>query len=83
MRGVRRYRRETGMRWLDKVPVLPLAIAAVLLGLAPFSPRPHLVDKLALLVAGELTRPVDLFDLVLHASLPLLLGLKLIRGWRS
>ena len=67
------------MRWLDRIPLLPLVIGAVLLGLAPFSPEPHLVRDLRWLFAGELTQPEDLFDLVFHGALPFLLILKLVR----
>jgi hypothetical protein len=67
--------------WLDRVPLGLLAIGAVLLGLAPFLPEPHLWEKLKMLAAGTLKRPIDIFDLVMHASLPLLLGLKLLRQW--
>lgn len=66
-------------RWLDAIPLIPLAIGAVLLGLAPVSPEPHLWQKLKLLTAGRLTQPVDIFDLLMHGGLPLLLLLKLIR----
>lgn len=66
---------------LDRVPLGLLAIGAVLLGLAPFLPEPHLWEKLKMLAAGTLKRPIDIFDLVMHASLPLLLGLKLTRQW--
>lgn len=45
--------------------MLPLALA---LGLAPFFPEPHLVEKSRMLLAGTLRRPLDIFDLVLHAS---------------
>jgi hypothetical protein len=71
------------MRWLDRIPLLPLALAALLLGLAPFTPEPHLVEKLRMLAAGTLARPLDVFDLVLHASLPLLLVLRLWRHFRA
>ena len=37
------------------------------LGLAPFAP-PHIVEKLAMLARGELSRPIDWFDLVLHGA---------------
>ena len=67
------------MAFLDKIPVLYLVIGAVLLGLAPFFPEPHLVEKLRMLVNGELTKPVDVFDLLMHATLPALLVAKLIR----
>ena len=65
--------------WLDKIPVLPLLVGALLLGAAPFVPEPHLVEKLRMLVAGELVRPIDIFDLLMHGILPLLLLLKLGR----
>jgi hypothetical protein len=37
------------------------------LGLAPFHP-PHLLEKIGMLVRGELVRPIDWFDLALHAG---------------
>ena len=60
------------MRFLDSVPYSALVVAALLLGLAPFRPQPHLFEKLLLLSKGELVRPIDIFDLLLH-SFPLLL----------
>lgn len=67
------------MGWLDRVSLSLLVIAALLLGLAPFSPEPHVWEKLKMLASGTLVRPVDIFDLVLHASPWVLLALKLIR----
>jgi hypothetical protein len=67
------------MQWLDKVPLLPLAIAAALLGLAPLDPEPHLWEKLKMLASGTPLRKIDIVDFVMHASLPCLLGLRLIR----
>lgn len=57
---------------LDRLPWLPLGAVALLLALAPFGETPHLVEKLRMLAAGTLRRPIDVFDLLLH-SLPLLL----------
>ena len=54
------------MEWLDKIPTVPLVIVAVFLGLAPFVPEPHLWEKLKMLRAGTLVRPLDIFDLLLH-----------------
>ena len=65
--------------WLDQVPLGMIAIIALLLALAPFSPEPHLWEKLKMLAAGTLTRPIDIFDLFLHGGPLLLLGIKL---WR-
>jgi len=69
------------LAWLDRFPFGLLIAGALLLGLAPFMPEPHLWEKLKMLAAGTLTRPIDIFDLLLHASLPVLLVLKLIRRW--
>ena len=71
------------MAWIDRIPLLPLAVVAVLLGLAPFTPEPHLWEKLKMLAAGELTRPIDIFDLFLHGTPVVLLGIRLLRQWRG
>ncbi len=70
------------MSWLDRLPWGLLLIGSFTLGLAPFVPEPHLVEKLRMLFAGTLSRPLDIFDLCLHAAFPLLLILRLLRaGW--
>jgi len=69
------------LAWLDRFPLALFVVGALLLGFAPFMPEPHLWEKLKMLTAGTLTRPIDIFDLLLHASLPVLLVLKLIRQW--
>ena len=72
-------RMSTLLQWLDHVP-LTIAIAlALTLGLAPFMPEPHIVEKLRMLFSGNLTRPVDIFDFFLHGTPWLILILKLIR----
>lgn len=71
------------MAWLDRIPLAALVIAAVLLGPAPFVPEPHLWEKLKMLTAGTLVRPIDIFDLFWHAVPLLLLGLKLARMARA
>jgi hypothetical protein len=45
--------------------LIPLALV---LGLAPFRPEPHLIEKLGMLVHGTLSRPIDIFDLVMHGT---------------
>lgn len=70
------------MRWLDAVPLWLLGAAALLLGLAPFVPEPHLWEKLRLLAQGGLSRPIDIFDLLFHASGPLLFALRFGRWLR-
>jgi len=61
----------------DKIPLRTLIIVSLFLGFAPFFPEPHIWEKLKMLVAGELVRPIDIFDLLFHGLPWLLLGLKL------
>ncbi len=65
--------------WMDDLPLGFLVVAALLLGLAPFAPEPHVWEKLKLLFSAELTRPADIFDLLLHLTPLVLLVLKLLR----
>jgi hypothetical protein len=67
------------MDFLDQIPWNLAIIAALTLGLAPFFPEPHIWEKLKMLVAGDLAKPIDIFDLVLHAAPWLLLLLKVLR----
>lgn len=64
---------------LDQIPLGILVLAALALGLAPFTPEPHLVEKLRMLAEGTLRRPIDIFDLVMHATPVVLLAAKLLR----
>jgi len=40
-------------------------VLCVTLGLAPFSP-PHIVEKLSMLIQGNLIKPLDWFDFLMH-----------------
>jgi hypothetical protein len=66
------------MSWLNKLPWEILIIGSLLLGLAPFVPEPHLFEKVRMLFEGNLHKPLDIFDLFMHGTLPLLLLLKVI-----
>ena len=66
------------MQWMNAIPLPLLIVMALTLGLAPFMPEPHVVEKLRMLFAGSLTKPVDIFDLLMHGTPWVLLGLKLI-----
>lgn len=68
------------MEWLDKIPMGPLVAVTVLMALAPFVPEPHLVEKFKMLMAGTLTKPIDIFDVFWHLFPAILLVLKLIRN---
>lgn len=67
------------LNWIDRLPIGVLLIISLTLGLAPFLPEPHVWQKLKMLFAGELSRPVDIFDLLLHGTPWLLLLLALSR----
>lgn len=68
------------MGWLDRFPLGLLVAVALWLAVAPIALEPHLIDKLRMLGQGTLTRPIDIFDLLLHSVPLLLLALRL---WRK
>ena len=57
---------------LTAIPWSLVGLLCLTVGLAPFRP-PHIVEKLRMLVSGNLTSPLDWFDLFLHGSPWLLL----------
>ena len=67
------------MYLLDRLSWGLLILGTLTLGLAPFAPEPHLLEKLRMLFSGTLYRPLDIFDLCLHAAFPALLMLRLLR----
>lgn len=67
------------MGFLDHIPWWVAILAALTLGLAPFSPEPHIMEKLRMLTQGTLKRPLDIFDLLMHAAPFLLVLVKLAR----
>ena len=71
------------LKLLDKLPLLPLVVLSLTLGLAPFLPQPHLIEKLGMLLSGELSKLTDVFDLLMHGAGPTLLIAKLVRMWRG
>ena len=68
------------MNDLFSYPVLILA--CLTLGLAPFNP-PHIVEKIRMLMEGSLTKPIDIFDLLMHAAPFVLLAYKVISDMRA
>jgi hypothetical protein len=49
---------------LDYKFLIPIAL---LLGFAPFFPQPHIVERIRMLLAGTLKKPIVIFDLAWHA----------------
>lgn len=68
------------MRIMDHLPWTVLLVACATLGLAPFTPEPHIVEKLRMLAQGALVRPIDIFDLLMHGAPFALLALKGLRA---
>ncbi len=66
-------------RILDSVSYPVLIFIAAFMLLAPFSPMPHVVEKLTMLKNGNLTRAVDIFDLCFHLAPTVLLAAKCFR----
>lgn len=67
------------MTWLDQFSLPLIVILCLTLGLAPFLPEPHIWEKLKMLISGNLVKPVDIFDFLMHSAPFVLLILKLIR----
>lgn len=65
-------------KFLDSLSIWILLAGSLTLGLAPFFPEPHLLQKLGMLFDGSLTKPIDIFDLVMHAAFPALLIAKVV-----
>jgi len=63
-------------KFLESLPFPILIIMALLLGTAPMGGEPHLIEKINMLMAGTLAKPLDIFDLVLHSAPIILLLLK-------
>ncbi len=64
---------------LDYISWEIVIIACLTIGLAPFIPEPHVLEKLKMLWAGTLHKPIDIFDLFMHGTPFILLILKGIR----
>ncbi len=68
------------MAYLDQIPLNIVILACLTLGLAPFLPEPHIWEKLKMLAAGNLAKPIDIFDFLMHAAPFALLMAKLLRA---
>ena len=65
------------LKFIESLSLPMIVILCLTLGLAPFVPEPHLVEKLRMLSNGELQGPIDIFDLLMHATPWLILLIKL------
>lgn len=70
-------------KFIDSMSTPLLAIGAGLLLLAPFFPEPHLLEKLRMLRAGTLAKPLDVADIFVHLSGIVVLALHLWRRFQK
>lgn len=59
------------------------ALASLTLGLAPFAPEPHLVEKLRWLATGHPFAPIDVFDVLMHGAPWVWLAWATVRALRA
>lgn len=67
------------LRWLDRFPLVWLVLLSLWMLIAPITPEPHVVEKIRMLSQGQLSRPVDIFDLLMHGTPLILLLVRLAR----
>jgi len=66
-------------RLLKNIPYSVLIIFSIIMLLTPFTPKPHSLEKIQMLMNGKLNRPIDIFDLFFHCFPSILLVIKFIR----
>ena len=71
------------MIFMKRFPYKILVPLAIFLGLAPFLPQPHLVEKIEMLANGSLRKPIDIFDFFWHVWPVLLLVVKVVSDLRT
>jgi len=64
---------------LDRAPLFWLIALAVWMAGAPFTPEPHLVEKVRMPFQDTLRRALDVSDLFIHATPMVLLAVRLAR----
>ena len=67
------------MKWIDKMSLIPLLVITVLMASLPMQGTSHLFEKLEMLSLGVLTRPIDIFDLLMHGTPAVLLAIRVVR----
>ena len=67
------------INFIDGLPAFPTIIIGVWMGLAPFMPEPHLVQKFLMAMNGDAFKLIDVFDVFMHGSLGAIAILKI---WR-
>lgn len=63
-------------KFIDNLSFPVLIVLTLLLGSAPFGSQPHLIEKINMLMVGELSKAIDIFDLIMHSAPIVLLIIK-------
>ncbi len=63
------------INFIENLPWSVVIVLCLTLGLAPFAP-PHLIEKLQMLLKGDLKRLIDWADLLMHGAPWMLLLVK-------
>lgn len=66
--------------FIDRLPWWIVGFMVLTLGLAPYTPEPHILEKLKMLFEGDLRDGMDWFDLGLH-GVPWVVAL--VKGLRT
>ncbi|HIJ84000.1 MAG: hypothetical protein HW380_2356 [Magnetococcales bacterium] len=69
--------------FVGRIPWIALLPIAFFMAIAPVSPQPHLWEKLKMLSDGTLSRPLDIFDLLMHSTPLVLVVIKGFKQFRS
>ena len=69
------------LKFLDNMSLMSLIFMALVLGVVPYpmEEAPHSIQKILMLFQGQLSKPIDIFDLIFHTAPSILLLVKLYR----
>ena len=69
------------MKFIDNFSFPTLIFMATILAIVPYPMQeiPHSLEKIQMLFAGQLTKPLDIFDLIMHTGLIFVLLIKSYR----
>jgi len=69
------------MKFIDNFSFPTLIMMATLLAIVPYPMQemPHSLEKIQMLFSGQLTKPLDIFDLIMHTGLIFVLFIKSYR----
>jgi hypothetical protein len=69
------------MKFIDNFSFSTLIMMAILLAIVPYPMQemPHSLEKIQMLFSGTLTKPLDIFDLIMHTGLIFVLFIKSYR----